>query len=278
MANKPQVADYQGSVSVPPRHRSMVSIQTNAPVAISAALYYELMVAYESATGKQMEKYLDAVWKVFDKQIGEYVDRTATMDPSKLHHVYEWGGVGLPGKRLFRIKRSKQTDHGFKVTYNFVNSRTKVPINPILKTPGPTGKVVTKTGVFRRKAFIMEEGTKVTIRPTGDNYLAIPTGKFRGYRNKRGIAFSRGPLTIRFPGGRGVKFGFARTMNSYFQSGLATKRLKSSGVLDRPIKVMKRAGERIPVTITHAGFHRTISKTAVESMAKQAVRAAQYGW
>lgn len=277
---KPVVTDYQGSVAPvrASRAKGLVSIETNAPVAISSALYYELMVAHEAVTGNQMDKWLDQVWKTFDKQIGEYVDRTAQADPGRLHHVYEWNQVGNPGKRLWKVKRSKQTTDGFKISYNFIQSRTRVPINPILKTPGPTGKVVTKSGIFRRKAFVMEEGTTVTMKAVNGNYMAIPTGKFRGYRNKNGIAFSKGPVTNKFPGGRGVKYGFARTMNGYFQSGLATKNLKASGVLDRPIKTMQRAGTRIPVTISHAGMHRTISKSAVEAMAKQAVRAAQYGW
>jgi hypothetical protein len=142
---KPVVTDYQGAVAAPraSRAKGLVSIETNAPVAISAGLYYELMVAHEAVTGNQMDKWLDQVWKTFEKQIGQYVDDKAAMNPYQLHHVYEWNRVGDKGSRLWKIKRSKQNLNGFKISYNFVNSRTVAPINPILSTPGPTGKRVT---------------------------------------------------------------------------------------------------------------------------------------
>lgn len=280
--SKPSVSNYQGNnVSAARKSRakgaSGLYIDSNAPQIISSVLYYELMVAHHAATGNQMGRYLDSVWKVLDRQTGEYLDNAARMNPKRLHHVYEWRGVGNQANRLFRLHRKANGIDGFKMTYNFVQSRRVAPINPILLEPGPTGKVVKKSSIFKNKAIVMEEGREVAIKPKGNNWLAIPTKTFRGYSNARGIAFSRKTIRVKNVGGLESKFGFARTINGYFMSGLATKRLKSSGVLDKPIKVMKRAGEKIPITAQGTTFKRGISKEAVERMAEMRVQQESQG-
>jgi hypothetical protein len=280
--SKPTVANYQGNnVSAARNSRAKgatgIYIDSNAPEMISASLYYELMVAHHAATGKQMGKYLDSVWKVLERQTSEYIDANARMHPKRLHHVYEWRGVGNPANRLFRLHRRNNNVDGFKMTYNFVQSRRVAPINPILLEPGPTGKVVKKSSIFRNKAIVMEEGREVSIKPKGQNWLAIPSKTFRGHTNARGIAFSRGTIRVKNVGGLESKLGFARTINGYFMSGLATKRLKAHGVLEKPIKVMKRAGERIPITAEGTTFKRGISKEAVERMAEMRVQQESQG-
>lgn len=273
---KPNVSNYQGNVSAARKSRakgaSGLYIDTNAPQMISSVLYYELMVAHHAVTGNQMNRYLDSVWKNLERQTSEYIDTNARMHPKRLHHVYEWKGVGNPGNRLFRLHRRNNNIDGFKMTYNFVQSRRVAPIHPTLLEPGPTGKVVKKSSIFKNKAIVMEEGREVAIKPKGQNWLAIPTKTFRGHTNARGIAFSRGTIRVRNAGGLEAKLGFARTINGYFMSGLATKRLKSSGVLEKPIKVMKRAGERIPISAQGSTFKRGISKEAVERMAEMRVQ------
>lgn len=245
-------------------------IKTPAPEQISAALSYEFHVIHEAVTGRQQDKFLNAVWNRLDKNLGAYLDAKARIDRARLHHVYDWGSVGDPSARLFRIHR-RVSPNGFRVAYNFVQSRRVAPIAPILKVPGPTGKVVTKTTIFKNKARVMEEGTPVIVRRKTARYLAIPATAVGGYSNSRGIIFSKGPVTVRYPGGIATKAGFARTINGYFQSGLAMRELKASGVLDKPLKVIRRAGQNIPVTISRAKFNQKISGDAAKRMAEYRV-------
>jgi len=248
-----------------------INVQSNAPQVMPAALYYELEVFHEATSGKQLSRFLDGVWKDLEGQVGSYIDSSAATNPGRLHHVYEWGGVGVRGMRLWRLKRLSRGNDGFQVGYHFVQSKKKAPIHPTLATPGPTGKRVTKTGVFKNKAIVMEMGTPVNVRPVTGKYLAIPTDKFRGYKNKRGIAFTSKTVRVKNPGGKGVQQGFSRTLSGYFMSGLATKNLKRSGAFDRPAQVIKMAGEDIPVQIRKASIHQRISRSQAEAMAKAKV-------
>jgi hypothetical protein len=245
-------------------------IKTPAPEQISSALSYEFHVIHEAVTGRQQDKFLNAVWNRLDKNLGDYMDAKARTDRARLHHVYEWGAVGTSPGRLFRIHR-RVSPNGFRVAYNFVQSRRVAPIAPILRVPGPTGRVVTKTAVFKNKARVMEEGTPVIVRRRTAKFLAIPATSVRGYSNNRGIVFTKGPVTVRYPGGLATKAGFARTINGYFQSGLAMRELKASGVLDKPLKVIRRASGNIPVTISRAKFNQKISGDTAKRMAQYRV-------
>lgn len=261
MANKPTVSNYQGGVSQKPlNHQARFSITSNAPQKISQTLYYELMVAHHTFTDKQMEKWTGAVWRDLEKYFGQYIDAQAASNPKRLHHVYEWGLVGAPNGRLWRLKRLSSKGGAFKIGYGFVQSRRMAPIAESLKTPGPSGKYVKKSGVFKNKAFVMEMGIPVINKPKTGRYIAFQAN------NARGIAFSNRPVRIAYPGGVATKFAFARSFSGFFRSGLATKYLKPT--LNKPVKVMKRAGQNVPATITAPRFSRGISQSAVEQMAK----------
>jgi hypothetical protein len=261
MVTKPTVTNYQGAVAqekINPRAR--FSVTSNAPQKISQTLYYELMVGYHTFTDKQMEKWTGRVWNELETYFGQYIDAQAASNPKRLHHVYEWGSVGMPQGRLWKLKRMKSTGGAFKISYGFVQSRRVAPIADVLKTPGPTGKVVKKTAVFKNKAFVMEMGIPVVNKPKTGRYLAFPAN------NARGIAFSNRPVRIAYPGGVATKFAFARSFSGFFRSGLAMKYLKPT--LNKPVKVMKRAGERVPATITAPRFSKGISQSAIEQMAR----------
>lgn len=264
---KPSLPNYLGDKPANPGS-GRIRIQTNAPQVISASLYYELMVIHETVTGRQQQKWLDRVYKDLEKFFGDYIDRKAASDPRKLHHVYEWNAVGDRRYRLWRLKRAKgASTTGFRVNYSFVQSRRVAPIAPALKRPGANGKVVKKTYAFKKKAYVMENGIPIVNKPRPDN----PTGWIAFPANTaKGIAFSRRAVHIPYPGGLATKGAFARTFSGFFRSGLAMKYMKPT--LEKPLKVMKRAGEDIPVTIKSARFNQRISKAAVEQMAAYRVQ------
>jgi hypothetical protein len=256
------MAEYHGNDPVKPLNRAAkFSITSDAPQKISQALYYELMVAHESVTEKQLANWSDRVYKDLEQHFGDYIDFHAAANPKRLHHVYDWNGVGDPRARLWRLKKVTSKGGTFKVTYAFNQSRRKAPIDPVLKVPGPNGKVVKKTYVFKMKAYVMEYGIPVTVRPKTGRYLA-----FRAENMPRNIGFSAGPRRVNYPGGLPTKFAFARSFSGFFRSGLATKYLKPS--LERPVKVMRRAGSKIPVSIRSSTFKGGISQSQVQQMAR----------
>lgn len=79
------------------------------------------------------------------------------------HHVYEWGAVGRENGRLFRIIKRQSGSTSASVYYKFNNSKKSSPIAPELRKSGKTGKKVTKSGVFKRKAEVMESGSPVSF-------------------------------------------------------------------------------------------------------------------
>jgi hypothetical protein len=261
-----------------------VTIETSAPEQIIGALMYEFYVAKATLDGVGMERFMDEAYERTKNNFEMWMDAKSLQRQRELSHVYEWGRVGDPGGRLFRLHRRKGSTNSFQITYNFINSRRVVPIHPRLREPGPTGKFVKKSSIFRRKADVMEQGLPVVIRPRGDNYLAIPVknAEFRGYINGRhtdssgyGIAFSRGPIRVRQPGGPLARDGFGRNYRNYFNSGTALKQLKASGTLERPARTAKIAGENLPTEIRHMGFkHGSMNMTAIKAYAEKAVAAA----
>lgn len=272
----------------PSRKRGgMVEIRTAAPEQIMGALYYELNVAEEVLTGNAMQQWLKGAAKRTEKDFGLWLDERAKSNPAELQHVYDFygpdgkAGIGMPSFRLFKLK-TIPTDNSFKMTYQFLPSRYPAPIHPRLLVPGPSGKVVTRSSIFRQKAKVIESGLPVIIRPKGDNWLAVPIrgNRFRGRQNRRdmvdgyGLAFSRGPIIVNEPGGPLSTGGFGRNFRVYFRSGIATKRLKYSGYMDRVSQVAKIAGENLPPNVRRVSFSGGIDQAASRRWAKMATEQA----
>jgi hypothetical protein len=165
-----------------------------------------------------------------------------------------------------------------RFSYHFINSKKVAPIDPILgpKNPNPiTGRFVRKSAVFRNKAFIMEEGRDVRVRPKNGRYIA-----FVSPNSPRGIAFSSKEVIIKNPGGKQVRYALAQSFQGWFSSGAGTKYLKASGAMDKPGKVYKRAGTRLPTSLRKASVKAQFNKGAIEAQARSAVAAAmveEYG-
>lgn len=244
-----------------------VKIHSNVQ-AVSSTLNYQLAVVQEGFNPRQMKRFLDKSYDVVSLSFGQYLDARARANPKSLHHVYEWGMVG--DRRLWALTKTGQSPEGFRVGFRFIQSRKKAPINKVLATPNPnTGAVVTKTYVFRNKAEVMESGRSVTMRPRGKNRIAYPSD-----RTLSGIAFTRGPLTVRNPGGPQTTFAFQKAFAGYFTSGLATKELKASGAMNGPTRRIKVAAENIPATIRSLKFGGSTSVSALRAEAAAAIERA----
>jgi len=101
------------------------------------------------------------------------------------HHVYEWNSVGRESGRLFRIVKKQGQPGSASVYYKFNNSKSKSPISPNLNVAGRSGKTVRKSGIFKKKAEVMESGTPVSFvtskhiafSPRSGGIVFIPPGK-----------------------------------------------------------------------------------------------------
>lgn len=126
----------------------------------------------------------------------DFVKKTHVLSRSlkkSFHHVYEWNQVGTESGRLYRIIKRNETGGSGSIYYKFNNSRKKSPIDPGLKSPGRTGKVVTTSGIFKRKAEVMEDGQSVSFLTSrtiafmsSDGIKFIPEGKLVKIRKPGG--------------------------------------------------------------------------------------------
>ncbi len=90
------------------------------------------------------------------------VDIAAAASPRRLHHVYEWGEVGIPTGRLWNMVWSTGVNR--TIGFNFRPSQKPVP------HPEAAGHA---QHIFTWKAPVMEDGRSVTIEPGEKGFLAF---------------------------------------------------------------------------------------------------------
>jgi hypothetical protein len=145
------------------------------------------------------------------------------------HHVYEWGQVGTESGRLFRIFKKQETGGNASIYYKFNNSSKKSPISNILSTPGSNGKSVTRSGVFKKKAEVMENGKEVSFitsryiafSPRSGGIVFVPPGRTIKIKNPGGEATS-GSFEKHF------RAWWAMNFNKIFNESGITKSLENN--------------------------------------------------
>ncbi len=135
---------------------------------------------------------------------GKYIDSSARVDPTSLHHVYEWGAVGDEGGRLFEI--SAKADNMFiRFDFAFIESKSVAPGS---STP------------FENKAQVMESGMSITVAPRSSDTLV-----FEGDDGE--MVFTQDSITIENPGGPNTSGSFERVVQEFFLVYLKQGLLKS---------------------------------------------------
>ncbi|MEK9805618.1 MAG: hypothetical protein VW551_04900 [Euryarchaeota archaeon] len=147
---------------------------------------------------------------IFNQQLAEvikeafykYLDSTARLDPDRLHHMYEWGQVGVDKARLFKIEAfsGKQS---IRFVTEFMQSTS---VSPTANEP------------FVNKAEVMESGTTVTVSPSSGGVLAF-TG------DDGDMVFTTEDVTITNPGGN-VAGQFGAVARDFFINYLDQALLK----------------------------------------------------
>ena len=137
----------------------------------------------------------------------QYIDSSARVSPSTLHHVYEWHETGSPNARLFDINYTiSNLGLSFKSTFSQSRSIQNGSREP-----------------FYNKANIMETGMSVTIVPKNAQVLRFEVDGEPVY--------TKNPVTVDNPGGN-TQGQFEKVFDSFFSRYFTQAFLRSSGILN----------------------------------------------
>lgn len=170
------------------------------------------------------------------------------------HHVYEWNAVGTESGRLFRIIKRQEAGGAAQIYYKFNNSKKKSPIAQALTVPGPSGRVVTRSGIFKRKAEVMESGRSVNFvttryiafSPKSGGIVFIPPGK---------------SITIRNPGGEDTSGSFDKHFRSWWMINFQNTFNESA--------IPKRLEKNVARALNKKGAGRTSARDAISKTLRQ---------
>jgi len=150
--------------------------------------------------------------------LGQYIDASARSNPKALHHIYEWNNVGSPSARLFDINYTL-SNLGLSLSGTFRQSST---IKDGSSVP------------FYNKAYIMENGIPVTIRPSKSNLLVFEANGETVFTSKE--------VSVDNPGGDAVQGSFERAFDQFMLNYFKQSMLQSSGIysyISRPTDFKK---------------------------------------
>lgn len=126
------------------------------------------------------------------QMLGEYIDAQARLDPSRLHHVYEWGQAGNESARLFEFSMTATTE--------------------IITLRGSFLPSTSGEQPFHDKAQVMESGASVTIQPKHSEVLV--------FEDDGETIFVTGSIYVEHPGGPDVAGSFADTIEDFIDGYL----------------------------------------------------------
>jgi hypothetical protein len=180
---------------------------------VSAYVYYQANVIAKLTSSKQFQNtFTKTIFDQIEQDFGAYIDALARSKPKSLHHVYEWKKAGTPSSRLFKLNKVSQQGLSFKVNYEFKMSRSMVP--------APKGK---RRHMFANKAFVMEQGLPLVIRPKNAERLVFES-------NGETVFMPKGAsVTVKRPGGSAATNQFGLAYSRFFSGQLVNSSIKNSG-------------------------------------------------
>jgi hypothetical protein len=181
----------------------------------------------ELTKGPILNDVARAAFVILGKRFLLATDIHSTINPKKMHHIYEWNRVGQRSARLFVLERSAILNGNFVVLTKFLPSNTPVPIPKELQTPGSNNRAVTSRHIFRNKADVMENGKPVRIE----------SRKMLAFMGRNGIQFVQPGTVVNIlnPGGTQVKHSFEKFMFEWYSSHAQTV-IDSSGLYQTIVK------------------------------------------
>jgi len=179
---------------------------------ISAYVYYNAQVISKITSNSGFKnKFREVIFNQIEKDFGEFIDSQARVKPRSLHHVYEWDQTGSSEARLFKLNKLNTDGLGFSISYEFLPSKT------FAKSEG------NRRHVFVNKASVMEAGMPLKIAPRHSKRLVFETNGYKVFMPEGAS------VTVKRPGGVGVKNAFMMTYSRFFKSNLVNLSIKKSG-------------------------------------------------
>jgi len=155
--------------------------------------------------GKKL--FLNNLGKSVIFAMGQYVDMQARSNPEALHHVYEWYQTGSPAARLFDLDYTV-SNLGLSINSKFRQSQSLSQES---------------TAPFYNKAYIMENGIPVLIKPKRTALAFEKAGE---------TIFTKKPVTVRDPGGEEVQGSFEKVIDTFILSYFKQSFIRASGLYD----------------------------------------------
>jgi len=150
--------------------------------------------------------FLESLGSVAIEALKQYVDANARLNRERLHHVYEWYQEGSPEARLYEFETVVKST-GVSILSEFKQSQTVARDS---KEP------------FYNKAYIMENGIPVTIKPRKSDVLAFDAGGR--------TVFTRSTINVNNPGGNEVLGSFEDIIDEFINSYFSQSFLQASGI------------------------------------------------
>lgn len=213
-----------------------IRVSQNSSKRLYAEIENKIEGMKELKTIKTKNEIMSAEFSMSAIKFVKNTNLLARSAKKSFHHVYDWNGVGSESSRLFRVIKKQEGSGDASIYYKFNNSRNKSPIAPSLKKPGISGKSVTKSGIFKRKAEVMENGQTVSFitsryiafSPKSKGIVFVPPGK---------------TINIKNPGGKAVTGTFEKHFRSWWTINFG-KSLDQANVYEKMEKNIARALSR----------------------------------
>jgi len=221
---------------------------------IAAYVYYnaEVMTSVMNNPGFK-NKFNTIIFNQIEKDFSDYIDAKARTSPKSLHHVYEWQRSGDSGARLFKLNKIEGNDISFKIDYDFLPSKSFAKGDS------------KRRHVFVNKASVMESGMPVKIAPRFSERLVFESNGYTVYMPKGAS------VTVRRPGGAGVKNAFQMAYSHFFKGNLVNESIKRSGFQNLFNSSISKA-LNLPADIKRVKY--TFSPNALKMQANAAVATA----
>ncbi len=202
-----------GLVNLMSKKPAVGSIRDSTVAQISAALFYKTNVMARLASNPQFQSaFRNVIFDQLEVDFGDYVDAKARTSPKSFHHVYEWGRIGQDEARLFKLNKLPADGLSLKVNYELIDSKSFVP-----------SENSNNKHVFVKKASVMEDGKTVIIAPRFSERLVFDVNGYTVFMPKGQS------VTVRKPGGAGVKNSFFSAYKYFFTGQLVNMSIKKSG-------------------------------------------------
>lgn len=207
-----------------------------------------------------------------------HMSRAAVAAPKMYGHMYDWGGIGDPGARLWKHNLRGRGDVR-ELTFDFKASKRTVPVAPALAAVG-----VKRRHIFYWKAPVMELGLPVRISPVIAKMLVFeeknvknPSSSIGEGYARSGIVYYRGTINIDRQGSQMHWGSFTQEFLRWFGSNQPDQILRDNleSKIKNTIRTTVNAALRTPtrvstktITMQPVGLDAGFQKTLDESLRK----------